>query len=1047
MRIYPLFFRYITRMPFFQRRGASLRRLFCRPTTFLLRTRRLAHLLYSCVAIMWQENAVALSLRLSRSPGPPRRVGNPLICRPQELCVIPQQTPRGPTPGMRRIVSLNGTHEYEIPRGVDIRKLSREEMSGDKSCSRCLTDAFVGMCSDSVCTAGLAGMMEQCAAACPCNATRRRFLADGHHPVPHPSNVLGCANIDVVQKFAENGGLCGDQDAQLAEMLKNRPAQGNVYARSAVELICCTAPPKSARGPSASEQLQCEQAEGWPNEEKFCRAIAPSVENGALLQDAVPNDLAGGGQQLQKLRIQSPTDLWATFQEWVREQVHKSQTYAPLQEVVDLETAYLLGAGAFGQVYAATLKATGERVAVKRYQTPSFERPGKFRFVTWEDYLKGTKRLEIDLAREECRWAQKIEATGHEAARYFIKCYAANIGEMEQVPAVQVNLPQGVHLPPGGLPVPMKLRQKSEKLPRHATDELYIVLEYVSEKLITSTGAPEPEELQNHVGSPLCPHQFCGEVGRNNQITSAGVGGQANFSTPSIGVISFNKVDVTGQSLQRPRSSSPLPDAQRSEPPRPTRNPVLIIRQLFEAVHFLNNVVGASHHDLKSDNLLFSVEHNAVKIIDYGAMVNIRKAIELGRLGNGVATLWTPGFAPKELEEGSGEEALHALETFDIFSLANVLGQLLMDNHNVIQSTYMVNCQGPVVMNFWRCMWKQRTYFVKYEELESDFADPSHLQDVFLEPYLKQLRLHAIVNPVNTPAVLRKLDSRFYQSSAGGGAGAGNARRPLSARSRSGSRVRFADEENMQLQEEHYLEPPHGAPQLPFGLHAHLPAELGLGGGFGQLSRSKSSSPTGSSSGLSPSSILGKPSCCTKPRAARATSTRAAANNSNSNNMQEPESGAGGNNETTVAAPPPRLPHEYRGWMLYQFYRTLPTWFIENFLHLWQQMFFGHFARLHAFRRLLLLLRAHVNPRTGDFYEQQQYFMRGRLEGNYFLPGQGQPQPQRRDFVDSVEEIGQPQPFFQQRSGLVKQRSQGGGGCNLAAGAKEQSCGLSAFFL
>ena len=49
-------------------------------------------------------------------------------------------------------------------------------------------------------------------------------------------------------------------------------------------------------------------------------------------------------------------------------------------------------------------------------------------------------------------------------------------------------------------------------------------------------------------------------------------------------------------------------------PPQNKRSPALIMRQLLEAVDFLNNVVGASHHDLKTPNTMMLEKTSELQI-------------------------------------------------------------------------------------------------------------------------------------------------------------------------------------------------------------------------------------------------------------------------------------------------------------------------------------------------------------------------------------------------------------------------------------------------
>ncbi|CAD7936539.1 unnamed protein product [Amoebophrya sp. A120] len=149
---------------------------------------------------------------------------------------------------------------------------------------------------------------------------------------------------------------------------------------------------------------------------------------------------------------------------------------------------------------------------------------------------------------------------------------------------------------------------------------------------------------------------------------------------------------------------------------------LLVLKQLFQGIEFLRTHVGASHHDIKRENLMWNAEKEKIQIIDFGIMQDIRQARQQANQIN----MWTPSFAPREMEDGSAWEQVQTMDSYDIFSLANTVGEILLNGENIIADNYMVDCTAR--RNFLRCLFKQSKYFIRWEQLERDLQSTAGAQ-------------------------------------------------------------------------------------------------------------------------------------------------------------------------------------------------------------------------------------------------------------------------------------------------------------------------------
>ncbi|CAD7970008.1 unnamed protein product [Amoebophrya sp. A25] len=371
----------------------------------------------------------------------------------------------------------------------------------------------------------------------------------------------------------------------------------------------------------------------------------------------------------------------------------------PLTSVVDFTpgpdgAGQMIGKGTFAEVHAGRLKGMmtsmissihpngggSNIVAVKRFpypHSPAFRARQKdkagshSRYTTWRDYLHGDQRLIIDHAREECEWAKRLQeaakrktaAGGSDMSGHFPHCLQTNIGNFELHPQGKSMLGD----------VEADWREKGDfrihhlaPVPKDVDDDLYLVLEYKGARLL----------------------------------------------------------DFLRRLYSQPRAPSSPPRGQLV---------VKILRQLVRIVAFLREDVGAVHHDLKADNLVFDEVAQKVVLIDFGSMTSANMEMRMQpAMGNQItgpsapiaidrddivavstqtstaleataaygahaiafanreADAWTPGFAPKEKEEGTERELMAAWPSIDFFALGTVIGEILLDGRNIITQHYLL---------------------------------------------------------------------------------------------------------------------------------------------------------------------------------------------------------------------------------------------------------------------------------------------------------------------------------------------------------------------
>eukprot|EP00392_Amoebophrya_sp_AT5.2_P005195 g5204.t1 len=369
----------------------------------------------------------------------------------------------------------------------------------------------------------------------------------------------------------------------------------------------------------------------------------------------------------------------------------------------------------------------GERGAIQRY-------------LTWGDYVAGgTERLKLDLAREECRWAQKMQRLRdgiglggksqdvNQAGQYFVRCLAMNVGQLQVLPAAGINPNVVPDWQAKGL---VDVRSLSEDLPRSLEDELYVVFEFAGGDIHSvykreRQAAMIMEQQEHQQAADLAAAQ---QAAMERQKTLAG---RRSKSLPVHLDLQQGPVPILAQHPQQPAQASTHQGPQQHQHPGPAPGPrpsriLMILRQLLQAVHFLRTSVRASHHDLKLENVMFSREHNRVMIIDFGVMMPLDR-------NTGLPPMWTPSFAPVEMEEGSEQQARDTLDSYDIFSLANLIGQILLNGENIVGTHYMVDCSK--VVNFFRCLLKQKLYFIRWQKLEQDMRYGGDMREL---PYIQR---------------------------------------------------------------------------------------------------------------------------------------------------------------------------------------------------------------------------------------------------------------------------------------------------------------------
>eukprot|EP00392_Amoebophrya_sp_AT5.2_P014201 g14343.t1 len=206
--------------------------------------------------------------------------------------------------------------------------------------------------------------------------------------------------------------------------------------------------------------------------------------------------------------------------------------------------------------------------------------------------------------------------------------------------------------------------------------------------------------------------------------------GRGSFSVVHAAEWSGHRVAVkrfvfgTGAKAGGPGGGEPLTDEILAEN-EGEELAVRVLAQLTEAVDFLRNKMGASHHDLKRAHVLFDRTHREIRIIALGGMSSLAVGVlpdvvdsrstaarssppKRGSSENHPLphahplVVWTPTFAPEEFEEKAYsviDGACEKASSYDIFSLANVFSELIL-GFNVIAKRYTTFCNAPHLANW-----------------------------------------------------------------------------------------------------------------------------------------------------------------------------------------------------------------------------------------------------------------------------------------------------------------------------------------------------------
>ncbi|CAD7924689.1 unnamed protein product [Amoebophrya sp. A120] len=321
-----------------------------------------------------------------------------------------------------------------------------------------------------------------------------------------------------------------------------------------------------ARGGSAPPVVQRGRSAG---EVAFTGANSQQQGSAAARSGSVPllNCCGGGGNNRvykrpavpsvePTARAQSMSDMPKQMLHYMKDQYYKTSfgRENPITDYVDFTNSVFLGRGTSAVVVSGTLKRTGAPVAVKRFP----KRKDKNSFVTWTDYLQGERRFEIDRARDECEWAQKIQEVAGKTRLYkgigrnFAHCLRMNIGEVEMRPHTD---PDTGLLNPQWRELGHFEMHALSPLPKNVDDELYLIYQLA--------GTPVVDYLRQ----------------QTYQSNSSGLG------------------------LVREPEIIPM-----------------MLQQLVFAVSFLREEVKAVHHDLKAENVLWDETEKRIVLIDFGSM-------------------------------------------------------------------------------------------------------------------------------------------------------------------------------------------------------------------------------------------------------------------------------------------------------------------------------------------------------------------------------------------------------------------------------------------